>query len=347
MRIEFVREAVGKAAVPIAFLVCTVMTGLVVANYLIVNKVGNDFSVYLRTAGAPVEAAYGFPGEFPFPYAPTMLFLLKSFVRPLMATPGIILYVGFACISLILYRRALERYVPMTGVVLCLISPAVARGAMTGQLSIILAAFAIWAIAQKDRVLTGLAFGLIAAIKPQLVIMAPLFFIVERDWKALMWSAVAFLSVLAAALVAYGTQPWFDWVASMPKFHAKVLEISAGGIGTSPALMAEHFGLSPVPFIAVGLILGTFLTIYGKRGDALQNAAIISLGSLLASPYSLAYDLAGVVPFLALMTLRGNIFAGLAMGTPFMVIPMGVTLWGLLPTKPRISAREPRAVTQL
>src|SRR5213076_1014541 len=106
--------------------------------------------------------------------------------------------------------------------------------------SALLASLTIWACGTTNRVGAGVAFGLIASVKPQLVLMAPLMLALDRDWKAFVSAGLAFVAAVLLALVLYGPGPWSQWVASMGYFHEAVVDLKVLSSGVSPALVAER-----------------------------------------------------------------------------------------------------------
>lgn len=176
----FVRQAIGKASLPVAFISCALMSVALLVGYYGAWKFGNDFGVYWRTANNPVELAYSPGWLYPFPYAPTMLL----WVSPLSLVPKWPAFFAFIICSAAAFVFACRPYLPKAAIALILITSPFLRGMFTGQVCAILAALMLWACGSKNRIAAGIAFGVIASIKPQLVLMAPLMLALNRDWRA-------------------------------------------------------------------------------------------------------------------------------------------------------------------
>lgn len=310
----------------LAAVYCLLTTGMIVLDYVFASKFGNDFGVYWRTAHQPVGEVYFWPGRFPFPYAPTMLL----WIAPLALVPKWVAYFVFIGLSLVVFVLACRRHLRMPMIALALISPPVARGLFTGQVCAILAGVTIWACGTANRIAAGVAFGAIASIKPQLVIMAPLMFALNRDWRAFVAAAATFLSIVGLSLVVFGPERWPEWLASMNHFYHAVTDTAVITIGTTPASVAERFGYPPLPFLLIGTLLGAGIVYLCRKAGPLEKAAAIGLGSIMAAPYALAYDLTVAMPFLALAIFQGRPLAVLGLGAPYHPLPLIISIYELL-----------------
>lgn len=332
----FVRKVVGWFALPVAFLVCLPMTAHIFANYWYADKFSRDFGVYWRAANQPVEQVYFWQGAFPFPYAPTMLL----WIEPLDYLPRWPAYFALVGISVFAMVWACHRYMPKRAIALILLTPPVMRGLYTGQVSILLSAGLIWACGTANRVAAGVALGTIASIKPQLVLMAPLMLIFTRDWKALASAGIAFLAIIILAILIFGPARWPEWVASMGHFYSAVADTDIIGVSVTPAALAKRFGLPPLPFLFMGGMLGAGVVYLCRNIGPLERAAAIGTGSLLASPYALAYDLAVVIPFLAILIARGRILPVLGLGVAPLPLSLAVSAISVIPLKGRLRHAE-------
>ncbi len=292
------------------------------------SRLGNDFDVYWRTARQPVEQVYFWKGRFPFPYAPTMLL----WISPLKLIPK---WIGFSLLvssSIAAMLLACRHYLPMRAIVLTLISPSVARGLFAGQVCALLAALMIWTCRTRYRIAAGIAFGITASIKPQLVVMAPLMLALNRDWRAFTAAGAAFLSIVSLSVVLFGLERWSEWLASMNHFYHSVVDTGVITISTTPASVAERFGYPALPFLVLGIIFGAAIIYVCRDAEPLEKAAAIGLGSIMASPYALAYDLTVVMPILALAVFRGRILAVIGLAAPH-PLPAIISVYELVRTK--------------
>jgi len=323
---EFVQRVTGRAAPPLAFLFCALVSAAIFLNYYVAHKFGNDFGVYWRAANQPADLVYFWKGRYPFPYAPTMLL----WIAPLSLVPKWPAFFLFTALSVTAYVLACRPYLPKAAIVLSLISPAFVRGLFTGQVCAVMAALLLWACATSNRLAAGLALGVIASIKPQLVLMAPLMLAFNRDWRAFAAAGTSFLFILLLSFAVFGPDRWPEWISSMDHFHHAVSKMGLLTLGVTPAMIAERFGLPPLPFMILGTVAGAGLLYMCRSVDPLAKSAAIVIASLMAAPYALAYDLASVVPFLALAVLGGRIWSVLAITAIFHPIPLIVATWELL-----------------
>lgn len=331
---KFVRETVAKAAPIIAVVACLALTVPLFLDYAWDAKFANDFGVYWRTANMPAEQAYHWKGRFPFPYMPTMLL----WIQPLSLVPKWPAYALFVAISAVTFLRAYRRHVPKAALALAVLSPPFLHGLATGQVSALIAAGILWACATSNRIAGGLVFGLIATIKPQLVIMAPLMLALNADKRAVLSAAAGFSVIVTLSIAAFGFERWPEWLASMDHFEQAVTgtDVIRGAI--SPAVVAERYGFEPLPFLIVGTALGA-ATVYLCRDAApLEKATAIGIGSIMAAPYSLGYDLAVALPFLACAILRGRILAVLVFVYGINPLPILVSAYELI--RSRLSHRS-------
>jgi hypothetical protein len=101
-------------------------------------------------------------------------------------------------------------------------------------------------------------------------------------------------------------------------------------IGVTPASVAERHGLPPLPFLLLGTTFGAGITYLCRDGEPLEKAAAIGIGSLLASPYALAYDLTIIMPLLAARALQGKILPAWGMVSSFHPLPLAIAAFELV-----------------
>lgn len=292
-----------QAVIATAFVYCAVVSFLVFLQFLAAGKFGNDFGVYWRVAHQPADTAYLFSGQFPFPYAPTTLL----WVAPIAWIPFWPGFAGWSIFSAAALALACRSHLSKGAIALVLVSPVVVVGLLAGQCSVALAALIISACGTSNRPIAGVAFAIVASVKPQLVIMAPLIFALDRDWRAFSVAALAFAAIVALSVVLFGPDRWFEWVASMHHFHRAVSGTNVIAEAVAPAALAERFGLPPLPVLVCGVAAGVALACSGRRSGPLGKAAAITVGSILAAPYAMAYDLSAAVPAMALFLFEGHL----------------------------------------
>ena len=303
----------------------------------VLGSIGNDFGVYWRTANNPLELAYRNGFRYPFPYAPTMLLWISPFAA-IPKIPAFVLWVAISAGSLALVCR---KYLPWPAVALVLISPALTNGLYTGQVTTLLVALMLWACGTPYRYVAGIAFAVIASIKPQLAIMLPALMLFQKDWRAIGASIVAFVLLIAASVAAYGVEAWASWLHSMPDYQNWLVVSGIIEATVSPAAVAASKGLPPLPFIIAGGALGLWLVYRCRNAEPLAVTAAAGAGSLLASPYALTYDLAVLAPYLVSLIFQGRLIPVVAVTTLYPPLPILLTAYELL-KGPAFQAKEDR-----
>jgi hypothetical protein len=165
----------------------------------------------------------------------------------------------------------------------------------------------------------------IASIKPQFVVMAPLMLLVSRDIRALLASAASFLLIVAASVIIFGQSAWIDWYHSLSNFHAVLDKDNVLGVAITPAAAAEHVMLPPLPFLIAGMAIGAWLVVRCRRLGPLETSAAIATASLLAAPYALTYDLVAVAPFLVVAAFADRKIPVIALAGVLNPLPLLLT----------------------
>jgi len=264
---------------------------------------GRSASAYSWTGMAPLLGPAS--GHFaaiasPFFYPPSFLL----FLRPLAAlAPG----PAVACWiigGLLAYLMAAWTVLPRVAALMtAAAAPAVFSCLCMGQNGLLTAACLAGGLALLDRrpLLAGALIGLLSC-KPQLGILIPFALAASGRWTVV---AAAGCAVLALALASLGLFGWSAWAAFITANHHAQ--------GLVEALIHKGQGLyaflrlcgAPIPVAwgaqaAASLACVTFVVFHWRSGQplALKAAGLIG-ATLLASPYSFAYDL----PVTALATL--------------------------------------------
>lgn len=302
---EFVRGTLAKIAPPLAFILTALYAIKLLGYYVGADKFVNDFGVYWMAANQSAEQVYAGRGQYPFAYLPTMLL----WIAPLGLLPKLTAYAIFIGASIWAFVQACRPYLSKWAILLCLLSPIFLRGVFTGQASMALAAMLLCACSIKNRWVAGVLFGIIASIKPQIVIMAPLMMALDKDWRAIVSASLTFAGAVALSVALFGFDRWPEWLASLDHFHSAYADTGLIRIATTPTAIAEHYGLAPLPFLIGGAVIGVATVFVCRDMGTLEKAAAIVIGSLMAAPYAMAYDLCAALPFLALAIMRGHMLA--------------------------------------
>ncbi len=167
------------------------------------------------------------------------------------------------------------------------------------------------ALIDRRPIVAGILFGLLS-YKPQFGIMIPLVLIASRRWRAL-FAASATVTLLAlATFLAFGTEVWRAFFDSAQLTRLAVLE--AGGTGWHKiqsvfawvrlwggSVMAAYAAQGAAMFVvAVSLI-----RLWRSEAPLALKGAALALGALLATPYSLDYDMMVLAPGIAFLAADG------------------------------------------
>lgn len=284
-----------------------------------------DFRVFWNAATQPLGDIYQ-PGKMPFAYPPTALFLFK----PLELLPRLPAYLAWTAVSVVLFAVAVTGLGGWKLAIASLITPASIRGLMLGQSAMLLGAGLLAAV-QLPSLAMGIVFGLIGAVKPQLVLFAPLAFILRRDWKALCGMFGAGSGLVMASTLIFDPTLWTDWMRSLPAFHNTVMNGTTLGYLITPAGKVEALGYSPLPVLVLAFALGAWAVIVtARKVEREMLVGLIVLSSLVASPYGHVHDTVAVIPACIVLLFRGYWFiavpAALILTGSLALLPVGLVL---------------------
>jgi hypothetical protein len=285
-----------------------------------------DFTVIWTAAQAPRSLVYA-PSLLPFANPPSALLLFKP-LGVLAKIPAHFLFIG---ISAAIFGLAATRLHGVRAAAASFLTPAAYKSIILGQSSLLLGGVLL-AGAQMPSLLMGGLFGLVAMVKPQLVLLAPLAFIVRRDWAALGGMALSCLALFIASLVLFGSQLWVDWLQSMPAFRQSVMAGTSLSFVIAPAGRAAFLGLPELPFLLGGIVLGcATIILAARRSEREMLVALIVGTSLLASPYAHIHDTIALIPACVPLLFRGQwpaaIAAALIVTGSVTLAPVGLVLF--------------------
>ena len=175
----------------------------------------------------------------------------------------------------------------------------------------------------KQRpVLAGLAFACLT-IKPQLGFLIPVLLLWDRNWPALLWSAVFTTALVGASIVFFGLDSWHAYLTStlayqrsvMTEWHGVFLLMMPTAFGSTRAL-----GGSPdlamavqLPMSIAAAALVTWL-LHVER-DPLRRTFGVVCGTLLITPYAFNYDMGALCVIAALAAASPKIASHRASAT--------------------------------
>lgn len=262
-----------------------------------------DWRVLHRVGGENYWEVYQNGGLSPFVYPPTALLLFR-FLNPLEPFTGYLLWATTSIIAFFFACRAVWGWKIAA---LSLLAVASFQGLVLGQPSMLLSAIILFAFAMNRDAAKGLLLGLVLAIKPQLLVLTPLAFLVRRDWQILIWMGVSLVLLIVGSLLLFGFQAWVGWVKALPEFHHILIIEDILGATITPAGQAGWLGLPSLPFLVLGVAASCFAIIrFAPRAEGGYLAALVVAASLMASPYALPHDTMVIIPvcLVAISTLR-------------------------------------------
>jgi hypothetical protein len=159
--------------------------------------------------------------------------------------------------------------------------------------------------------LAGVAFGLLA-YKPQFGLLLPLVLAVAGAWRSIAAAALTVLGLIGAATLAFGPEVWVAFLDGTRFTRVVVLEAGETGWHKIQSVFAlarmwgldlgAAYALQACVTVSVAL---TLAWLWRSAADFALKAAALPLAAVLATPYSLDYDLMALAPALAFFGLYG------------------------------------------
>ena len=165
------------------------------------------------------------------------------------------------------------------------------------------------AIASLDArpLLAGLCFGL-AAYKPQFGLLIPFVLAAGGHWRAFAAAAATVLALSAACTLLFGAQIWPEFFAAAGLSRQVILESNGVGYAKMVSVFAGlrlwHLPL-PAAYILQAivtiLVVATSARLWSSKVDLRLAGAALCIGTLLATPFALDYDLMLLAPAILLL----------------------------------------------
>jgi len=160
-------------------------------------------------------------------------------------------------------------------------------------------------------VLAGILFGLIA-YKPQFGVLIPLALIAGGYWRTVFTAAATVVALALIVTLAFGTDVWTAFLASMHFTRTVVLEQGNTGwqkIQSVFSWVRMWGGSVQLAYAAQGIvtlaIAAAIVWLWHSRTTFALKAAALAIGTILATPYSLDYDLMVLAPAIAFLAGEG------------------------------------------
>lgn len=191
--------------------------------------------------------------------------------------------------------------------------PAVFVNLGHGHNGFLTAALMAGALVLLDRrpLVAGILIGLLA-YKPQFGLMIPLVLVATGRWRTVVAAAATVAGLTVAATLAFGIDVWPAFLASTTLTRTVVLEAGDTGWHKIQSVFSwvrgwgGPVGLAYAIQGAATVVLGALLVRLWRSDAAFAlKAAGLCLAAVLATPYSLDYDLVVLAPALAYLAADG------------------------------------------
>ena len=258
-----------------------------------------------------VDAIGVVAGIRPWAYPPTALLPLLAF-GALPYTAALMLFVTASLgLYVIATRRLFDRR-KLLALGLVALSQPVIFAALNGQMVFVVGALVISALIWLPTapVRAGILIGIAAAIKPQLLVFAPLAMLACREYRALGASLCAGGGMILLSLLL-GPERWVEWVAAMARFKDAVAGLDILYRNVTPTGILWFLGvIGPAQWIAnlaFALAGGWIVWRVFRRSDDVPTRLVALVGgALFAAPYAMNYDLVLLVPAAAAFLVRDH-----------------------------------------
>jgi len=191
--------------------------------------------------------------------------------------------------------------------------PAVFVNLGHGHNGFLTAALLTFALVVLDRrpLLAGLLFGLLA-YKPQFGLLIPLVLVATGRWRTFTAAAATVAALALVTTLAFGADVWSAFLTSTHYTRTVVLEAGDTGWPKLQSVFAwvRMWG-GPVPLayavqaIVTIALAAALVWLWRRPAPFAFKAAALAIGSILATPYSLDYDMMVLAPAIAFLAGYG------------------------------------------
>ena len=260
---------------------------------------GNSAEIFdYSTFSAAQLALFGHdncPFITPYVYPPTYLFVtyLLGFMPYLLA------FAAWVVVTLLLYGIAVYTIIPRPVALIAAMAPfSVAVNADFGHNGFITAALIGLSLASLERRprLAGIFLGALT-YKPHIGMLFPLALLASRNWRALASAAATSVVLAIAAALAFGFEGWSSFFQTLLDRHATLspddkVELALHSIfgllhwthASASVSWAGHL-------IVAAIVALTVWAVWARPIAHPLKAAVLCIGSVMAPPYILLYDL--------------------------------------------------------
>ena len=252
-----------------------------------------DYSVF-------AAAATGVPGARNcvlqhFDYPPTLLF----FTYPVGLMPYSVAFGVWMTTTLLLYLAAVYAIIPRPAAVIAALTtyPVIFNVLMghNGFLTAALIGLTLVFIEWRPW-LSGIFLGLLT-YKPQFGILFPFALLASRDWRVILSASATSVIFGLAAAIAFGYQAWPSFIDALVDRASSLNEdptLNLPLVSVLGFLRAEGVSVRtawPVQLAVTAIVAATVCALWARPFPYSLKAATLAIGSVLAAPHAIGYDL--------------------------------------------------------
>ena len=164
----------------------------------------------------------------------------------------------------------------------------------------------------RRPIVAGILFGLMA-YKPQFGLMLPLALAADGRWRTIAAAAITVAALALITTLVFGVDVWSAFAASTRYSREIVLETGETGwhkIQSVFAWVRMWGGSVPLAYAAQTLLTvataGAVIWLWRGNAPFPRKAAGLALAAILATPYSLDYDMMVLAPAIAFLAVNGR-----------------------------------------
>jgi hypothetical protein len=239
-----------------------------------------------------------------FGYPPNMVVLIFP-LGLLPYIPALILWslAGAGCLIAALRANRFCR-LDAPALALAVLSPAAVYNLIFGNTGSFAAALFLggFYLCESAPLAAGVLFGLLT-VKPHLGILIPFALLLRRNWKCIASAGGTAAALTAAAWLLWGATPWQEYVEIGLPYHvgklALVAERSLDALMPGPYVDLAMMPGVPFPRLLYGAaaLFALFVSLASVRREGIspRSVLILSLATLIISPYSFCYDMVTIM----------------------------------------------------
>jgi hypothetical protein len=256
----------------------------------------------------------------PYAYPPFFLF----YILPLGYLTYHIAFLFWAFSSLFFYFvMSFDKQQRRYAVFLIILAPATIIAFVTGQTGLLSSALIVggFRLVTIRPILSGTLFGL-ASFKPQLGILIPIALISAQLWRTVAAACITILVLVVASGLAFGWSIWPLWFAKLLSHADWVMEVKDRinpTITSSLNSIGVDLTVARSVQACVAIVVGIIIWISFRHGVTLLAIASLLVGTFLATPYAIVYDMP-MLTSAVLLVLRDREQTNRALTIPELVV---------------------------